>query len=150
MPSDDVSTALRAFATAHRRRRWRPSPRWSTSTAPTGTAQSVIADAAGGLFGATSYGGAYAYGTVFEIVNNGGGSYTPVTLVSFNGTNGANPFAALIADAAGDLFDTTEGAPPGFGTVFEIAKTGGGYASTPTTLVNITSTLRTVHSRFAV
>ena len=40
--------------------------------------------------------------------NHGGGAYTPVTLLSFNGGNdGAFPFAGLIADAAGDLFGTT-------------------------------------------
>ena len=44
---------------------------------------------------------------MFELVNNGGGAYTPVTLLSFNGANGAVPYADLIADAAGDLFGTT-------------------------------------------
>ena len=45
--------------------------------------------------------------------------------------------AGLIADAAGDLFGTTTcGGANGDGTVFEIAKTGSGYASTPTTLVS--------------
>ena len=63
------------------------------------------------------------------------------TLVNFNGTNGADPFAGLIADAAGDLFGTTPGAGTnGDGTVFEIAKTGGSYASTPTTLVSFNGT----------
>jgi hypothetical protein len=28
------------------------------------------------------------YGTVFELVKNGGGSYTPTTLLSFNGESG--------------------------------------------------------------
>src|SRR5262249_1120008 len=59
------------------------------------------------------------------------------TLVSFNGTNGARPFAGLIADAHGDLFGTTsQGGANDVGTVFEIAKTANGYASIPTTLVN--------------
>jgi len=70
------------------------------------------------------------------------------TLVNFNGANGMIPFAGLIADAHGDLFGTTlEGganvttnATYGFGTVFEIAKTAHGYASTPTTLVNFNGT----------
>ena len=73
----------------------------------------LIADAAGDLFGTTTEGGAYGNGAVFELVNNGGGAYTPVTLLSFGGNNGAEPFAGLIADAAGDLFGTTAsgGAP---------------------------------------
>src|SRR5713101_6424219 len=45
-------------------------------------------------------------------------------LVSFNGTDGAEPLAGLIADANGNLFGTTRfGGANGFGTVFEIAKT---------------------------
>ena len=47
------------------------------------------------------------------------------------------PLGSLIADANGDLFGTTAvGGANGDGTVFEIAKTAAGYASTPTTLVS--------------
>ena len=107
----------------------------------------LIADANGNLFGTTSSGGAYGYGTVFEIAKTHGGyASTPTTLVSFNFTDGATPLAGLIADANGNLFGTTssggaygyiaEGMKFGYGTAFEIAKTYGGYASTPTTLVS--------------
>src|SRR5262249_3980462 len=84
---------------------------------------SLIADANGDLFGTTQLGGTNNFGTVFEIVKTGTTSYasTPITLVSFNGTNGAQPFGSLIADANGDLFGTTSGGGPnGFGDVFEI------------------------------
>jgi hypothetical protein len=65
---------------------------------------------------------------------------TPTTLVSFNNANGAQP-TSLIADAHGDLFGTTFlGGTGDDGTVFEIAKTAHGYATTPTTLVNFNST----------
>ncbi len=98
----------------------------------------LIADAAGDLFGTTIAGGTYGYGAVFELVNQGGGIYTPVTLLSFNSTNGANPLAGLIADAAGDLFGTTiYGGPSGVGTVFELVNQGGG-AYTPVTLLSFT------------
>jgi uncharacterized repeat protein (TIGR03803 family) len=108
---------------------------------------SLIADAAGDLFGATAGGGAYGIGTaggvngdgtVFEIAKTGNGyATTPTTLVSFNGTDGASPEGGLIADASGNLFGTTEaGGEYGHGTVFEIAKTGDGYATTPTVLAN--------------
>jgi uncharacterized repeat protein (TIGR03803 family) len=109
----------------------------------------LIADADGNLFGTTYGGGAYGWGTVFEIVKTATGyASTPTILVSFNLTNGAQPFAGLIADADGNLFGTTqEGGAFGVcndhlcgngvgGTVFEIVKTAGGYATTPTTLVN--------------
>jgi uncharacterized repeat protein (TIGR03803 family) len=59
------------------------------------------------------------------------------TLVGFNLADGAFPQGSLIADAHGDLFGTTlQGGAYGDGTVFEIAKTASGYASTPTTLVS--------------
>ncbi len=63
------------------------------------------------------------------------------TLVSFNGANGAEPLGSLVADAKGDLFGTTaQGGANDDGTVFEIAKTAHGYASTPTTLVSFNGT----------
>jgi hypothetical protein len=94
----------------------------------------LIADAAGDLFGTTAIGGA-DNGTVFELVNHGGGAYTPVTLLNFNGADGAKPYAGLIADAAGDLFGTTYSGGAGNGTVFELVNHGGG-AYTPVTLLN--------------
>lgn len=93
----------------------------------------LLADAAGNLFGTTRYGGANGYGTVFEIAK-AGGSYasTPITLVNFNGTNGELPSWNLVADAAGNLFGTTEyGGADGDGTVFELTNTGFQVASTP-------------------
>ncbi len=104
---------------------------------------SLIADANGDLFGTTYLGGAedadgLSHGTLFEIAKTAAGySSTPTTLITFNGDDGDAPVASLIADSNGDLFGTTElGGASGGGTVFEIAKTPTGYASTPTTLVN--------------
>jgi uncharacterized repeat protein (TIGR03803 family) len=103
----------------------------------------LIADSAGDLLGTTSEGGANGDGTVFEITKIGS-SYasTPTTLASFNGADGDAPFAGLTADAAGNLFGTTANGGLGFGTsafpagtVFEVAKNSGGYASTPAALV---------------
>ena len=102
---------------------------------PTG---SLIADANGDLFGTTDGGGANGDGAVFEIANSSSGyASAPTTLASFNGSDGVDPTGSLIADAGGDLFGTTHGGGAnGYGTVFEIAKTASGYASTPTTLVS--------------
>src|SRR5262245_26884393 len=68
----------------------------------------------------------------------------PTILVSFCAqtkcADGAGPQAGLIVDASGNLFGTTTlggahlapmGEGEGAGTVFEIAKTAGGYASSP-------------------
>ena len=97
----------------------------------------LTADSNGDLLGTTAFGGANDDGTVFEVAKTAGGyASTPTTLVSFNGTNGENPEASLIADSNGDLFGITlNGGENDDGTVFEIATTSGGYASAPTTLV---------------
>jgi uncharacterized repeat protein (TIGR03803 family) len=98
---------------------------------------SLITDSNGDLFGTTESGGANNGGTVFEIVKSAGGyASAPTTLVTFNSDNGADPAGGLIVDASGDLFGTTQFGPSADGTVFEIVKTAGGYASTPTTLAS--------------
>lgn len=105
----------------------------------------VIVDGNGNLLGTTQGGGAYGYGTVFEIAKmTSGYAPIPTTLYSFTGgSDGAFPVAGLIADANGNLFGTTQfggtlgnGAQYGYGTVFEIAKTTAGYAATPTILAS--------------
>ena len=102
----------------------------------------LIFDAQGNLFGTTSAGGNTncdnGCGTVFEIAKTKSGySGTPTTLVSFDGSNGANPAAGLIFNQKGDLLGTTfNSGPYGLGTMFEIAKTRSGYASRPSTLVS--------------
>jgi uncharacterized repeat protein (TIGR03803 family) len=106
----------------------------------------LIADAKDNLFGTTTWGGANNAGTVFEIAKTAKGyASSPTILVSFcaltNCADGAFPVATLVADANGNLFGTTTlgGAGGNYnfgGTVFEIAKTAGSYASTPTTLVS--------------
>jgi hypothetical protein len=84
---------------------------------------------------------------VFEIAKTVDGyASTPTSLISFtDSANGTGPNGALITDAAGDLFGTvgggnftTNGATTGY--VFEIAKTAGGYASTPTILATFNGT----------
>jgi uncharacterized repeat protein (TIGR03803 family) len=97
----------------------------------------LMADANGNLFGTTALGGVSQDGTVFEVAKTSIGYASPTILISFNGAQGANPHAFLIADADGNLFGTTEqGGAYGYGTVFEIARTSSGYASAPTTLVS--------------
>jgi len=97
----------------------------------------LIADAKGDLFGTTN-GDGFNSGTVFEIVKTGNGyASTPTTLVNFGGYGLTNPRGNLIFDANGNLFGVTQrGGANNDGAVFEIAKTGSGYASTPITLAS--------------
>ena len=107
----------------------------------TGPSAGLIADAKGNLFGTTANSGPNdGQGTVFEIVKTAHGyASTPTVLYSFcslsNCADGAGPEAGLIIDTKGNLFGTTTGDLVNAGTVFEIARTADGYASTPTTLV---------------
>jgi uncharacterized repeat protein (TIGR03803 family) len=118
-----------------------------TGGAYTGPRSYLFADAAGDLFGTTSgiqMNGATSgnLGTVFELGRTASGfASTPITLVAFNNTDGNTPYGGLIADAAGNLFGTTNlGGTRSDGTVFEIARTAGGYASTATVLVSFNDT----------
>jgi uncharacterized repeat protein (TIGR03803 family) len=88
---------------------------------------SLIFDAAGNLYGTTSEGGAQSEGTVFQLTPNGDGSWTESVLHSFSGSDGANPAAGVIFDAAGNLYGTTSwGGASGCGTVFELMPNGDG------------------------
>ena len=48
-------------------------------------------------------GGSSGYGTVFKVTTNG----TLTTLVAFNGSNGAYPYAALTLGKDGNFYGTT-------------------------------------------
>ena len=90
-------------------------------------------DAAGNLYGTTTYGGSSlcttdfegGCGTVFKIDKTG----KHTVLHRFTGrADGKNPYAGLIRDAAGNLFGTTsggfvDGVPP-YGNVFKLDTTG--------------------------
>ncbi len=82
----------------------------------------LIFDGAGNLYGTTTGGGTYGSGAVFELTPAAGGGWTEQVLHSFNGTDGVDPVAGLISDAAGNLYGTTQfGGSNNNGTVFEIA-----------------------------
>ena len=76
----------------------------------------------GRLYGTTSTGGTNGgYGTVFSISTSGVFS----NLVSFNLTNGANPFAGLVLASNGNFYGTTRfGGANGLGTIFVMGPDG--------------------------
>ncbi len=75
----------------------------------------------GNFYGTTANGGTNGgWGTVFQITTNG----LLTSLVSFNGTNGANPFSTLALGPDGLLYGTTSGGGDGYGTVFKVTKSG--------------------------
>ena len=87
----------------------------------------LILDAAGDLYGTTYQGGTHGQGTAFELTPQADGSWKEKVLHSFNITDGANPEAGLIFDAAGNLYGTTDqGGTYGFGTAFELTPQGDG------------------------
>ncbi len=87
-------------------------------------------DAAGNLYGTTYFGGGNnGVGTVFELVCSSGtspcsGTYSEQVLYSFSDLsgNGADPYAGLIMDTAGNLYGTTSygGTSINYGTAFEL------------------------------
>lgn len=87
----------------------------------------LFAGTDGNLYGTTIYGGMNNYGTLFKIAPITG---ILTTLVSFNGANGSNPTAGLIADADGNLYGTTAyGGMGGFGTTFKFDPANGTLAT---------------------
>ena len=89
---------------------------------------SVAFDKTGNLYGTTSAGGAYGYGTIFELMPSGS-AWTETILHDFqDGDDGAVPFAGLISDKAGNFYGAAgEGGTGGGGTVFELTPASGGW-----------------------
>lgn len=89
----------------------------------------VTFDAAGNLYGVTYSGGAYGGGTVFKLASGSEASWTKRVLYSFTGrSDGKNPLADLILDAAGHIYGTTfQGGYQGrYGLVFELLSSPSG------------------------
>jgi uncharacterized repeat protein (TIGR03803 family) len=87
-------------------------------------------DALGNLYGTTVNGGAYLYGTAFEL-SPGSGGWSETVIHSFCGSgDGCDPYSNLIFDAAGNLYGTTYTGQVSYGTVFELSPGSGGWTET--------------------
>lgn len=85
----------------------------------------VTFDSSGNLYGTTSKGGTYGWGTVFELKPAHGGSWVETIAHSFGDethfTDGLDPVGSVVFDAAGNLYGVTYyGGKQDVGTVFEI------------------------------
>jgi uncharacterized repeat protein (TIGR03803 family) len=92
---------------------------------------SVTLDAAGNLYGITSFGGANNVGVVYKLTHSGS-SWTETVLYTFQGSeDGQNPVAGVTLDQAGNLYGATflGGANNG-GTLYKLSPSGGGYTFT--------------------
>ena len=78
----------------------------------------VIMDQTGNLYGTTTQGGTDGYGVVYAVSSAG----QETVLHSFaGGTDGAEPVAGVVRDAAGNLYGTTTaGGAGGFGVVYKV------------------------------
>jgi uncharacterized repeat protein (TIGR03803 family) len=94
----------------------------------------LLLDKLGNLYGTTSAGGGstrnckFGCGTVFELKKNSGGTWTEKLLHNFtiNSNDGTFPYGALLFDAAGNLYGTTNGGGTGNnGTVFQLSHSTG-------------------------
>jgi uncharacterized repeat protein (TIGR03803 family) len=102
-----------------------------------GPYSALIADNAGNLYGTTPNGGAYNWGTVFELSPHPDGTWTQNVLYSFTGgTDGSYPdHPSLFMDPHGNLYGTTYGGGgsgtcqdtgDGCGTVFKLTPNSDG------------------------
>jgi len=94
----------------------------------------LILDGNGNLYGTTVEGGSecgdYGCGTVFELTPNQDGSWSEAVIHSFNGNDGANPYAPVAFDSRGNLYGTTEHYGTGInGTLYELVPGVGGMWS---------------------
>ena len=97
----------------------------------------LIFDASGNLYGAAAAGGAGGGGTIYEVSPLDGSWNFDLLYSLVGGSGGQGPVASLIMDASGNLYGATysDGAY-GYGSVFELTPSGGGW--TYTTLYDFT------------
>lgn len=97
----------------------------------TGSLAALTSDNSGNLYGTTFNGGLYQEGQIFEVSPNGSGGWTGTTIFTFNGTNGANPGYGPMLYKNGNLYGTTlSGGSYGYGTVFQLTPSAGGWTET--------------------
>lgn len=88
----------------------------------------LLRGSGGKLFGVTQNGGAYGWGSVFELKLSRSG-WKQTILHSFQGqADGGAPYSELIGDGAGNLYGTASSSEINAGTVFEVSPSQNGWA----------------------
>ena len=104
---------------------------FKTGTDGANPVSGVTFDKAGHLYGTTSAGGAYSYGTVFQLTHSSSG-WTENILYQFQLQNdGGTPWAGIVVDASGNLYGaTTQGGwgADGGGTIFKLSSSHSGWS----------------------
>jgi uncharacterized repeat protein (TIGR03803 family) len=94
----------------------------------------LFLDGQGNLYGTTYSGGAYGWGTVFELTPRAGGGWVETVLHSFNGKDESYPQAGVVLDSAGNVYGAASD------IVFELSPTvNGGWTE---------KVLHTFHSKY--
>ena len=96
-----------------------------------GVWDSVALDKKGNIYGTTSGGGKYAYGTVFQLSPRAGGSWAELLLLNFKSGDprGDDPNGGLVVDASGNVYGSTDaGGAQGAGTIFKLSPSGHRWA----------------------
>jgi uncharacterized repeat protein (TIGR03803 family) len=90
----------------------------------------VVFDAAGNIYGNTTFGGTNGFGDIYKLTPSGSG-YTESIIHTFTGgADGGSPSQAgkLLLDGRGNVYGTTlVGGAFNFGAVFELTPAGSGY-----------------------
>lgn len=90
----------------------------------------VIFDSSGSLYCTTTGGGGGGAGTVLQLTSSRG-SWTLKVLYALTGQAGGGPQAPLTIDAAGNLYGVTlQDGASGYGSVFRLTRSNGGWAYT--------------------
>ena len=83
-------------------------------------------DSVGNLYGISGRGGQYGNGAVFELSSSSGG-WTEKILYSFTGASDGGWPSSLLVGHDGKLYGTAQGGGAGYGIVFQLAPSGGGW-----------------------
>jgi uncharacterized repeat protein (TIGR03803 family) len=115
-------TVFELVAPTKKKQPWQEIVLYSFGPGPDGATpvSGLYRDAGGSLYGTTSLGGTYGYGTIFKLTP--GATWTETILHHFqNADDGAYPYAGFVADSAGNLYGAaTQAGANGGGTVFEV------------------------------